>query len=487
MIIRFLYGKHLKRKHAFFLGAFVFMGLFFPLFAPASDFYVDNAVSGSGTGTIASPFKTIQEGINVLSPGDRLMIRGDSSGQQYTDPISLPIDGTGGNPITVMAYLDEKVILLGTSGERLNINKDYWDFESLIFDQANVLADVIAVNGSQINLRKLVVRNGRREGISIEKASFVTIEDSYIHNFMWIDGGLRKDAHCIMIDTDRSSTITDIKILRNIIEGCSGDGIQIYGDTGQSIATYAKNIEITGNTFIDGTSAQSELTENALDFKAGDTVLVKDNIMRGYTNNKTIVVQKGCRNITIQGNTISDGDRAIEMRQEGGADFIQLNNSIKNNVIYNMASYALAFDGVKNISVVNNTLVNIGGNSFRFESTLGASSPSVDGGIIKNNLVYQSGSPRIKDAFSNLDIAYNGWFQASEGGMSQGSDTTGSNPLFIDETIDDYRLQSISAAVNAGVNVGTIFFESAPDLGAFEYNPGGDTTPPDPPSGVSVE
>ncbi len=486
-MIRFLYEILLKRDTVFSLGGFVFMGLFFPSFAHTGDFYVDNTTGLSGDGTISSPFKTIQEGIDVLSPGDRLMIRGDTTGQVYSETLSFSVSGNASQTITMRAYENEKVILTGSSGSRFNIREDYWIIENLIIDQADLPADAIRVNGNNIIFRNLEIRNGRREGIAIQVASFITIEDSYIHDFMRIESGVRIDAHCIIIETDRSDSITDIKILRNTIERCSGDGIQIFGTTGQSISEYAKNVEIIGNTFIDGTAAQSNLTENALDFKAGDTVLVKDNIMQGYTNNKTIVVQKGCRNITIQGNTISDGDRAIEMRQEGGTAFIQLNNSIKNNVIYNMASYALAFDGVKDISVINNTLLNIGGNSFRFESTLGASSPSVDGGMIKNNLVYQSGSTRIKDAFSNIDIAYNGWFQASAGGLSQASDTTGTDPLFVEESTNNYRLQSISPAVNAGVNVGTVFFESAPDLGAFEYNPGGDTTAPDAPTGVSVE
>jgi len=106
--------------------------------------------------------------------------------------------------------------------------------------------------------------------------------------------------------------------------------------------------------------------------------------------------------------------------------------------------------------------------------------------MIKNNLVYQSGSTRIKAAFSNLDIEYNGWFQSSAGALGQASDTTDSNPLFADETTEDYRLQALNTAVNAGVDVGTAFFESAPDLGAFEYNSGGDTTPPDAPTGLRV-
>ena len=486
-MIKFLYDILLKKKMLSFAAASFFASVCFSSAVNASDYYVNNAVSVSGDGSLTSPFKTIQEGIDALVPGDILHIRGDSTGQIYNESISFSVSGNAAQAVTMRGYENEKVILTGTSGSRFNIREDYWVIENLIIDQANIAADAVRVNGNNITFRNLEIRNGRREGIAIQVASFITIEDSYIHDFMWIDSGTRIDAHCILIETDRSPDITDIKILRNTIERCSGDGIQIFGTTGQDISEYAKNVEIIGNTFIDGTAAQSNLTENALDFKAGDTVLVKDNTMRGYTNSKTVVVQKGCRNITFTGNIISDGDRGIEMRQEGGVDFIQLNNSIKNNVIYDMASYALAFDGLKNLTLVNNTLVNIGGRSFRFESTLGASSPSVDGGMIKNNLVYQSASPSIKDAFSNLDIAFNGWFQAGAGDLSQSSDTTGTDPLFVNEATNDYRLQALSSAVNAGVDVGAPFFESAPDLGAFEYNPGGDTTPPDPPTGVSVE
>lgn len=457
-----------------------------PIFA--ADYYVNNQVTSSGNGTIDFPFKSIQEGINLLSPGDILLIRGDrgdTTGQVYTDSISLPISGTGIAPITVKANASEKVVITGSSGTRLNINRNYWIFEKIIFDQAYILADAIRINGHHITLRELEIRNGQREGISIENAAFVTIEDAYIHDFMWIDAGTRRDAHCIMIDTDRSPIISDIKISRNTIERCSGDGIQIFGVTGQSVTTYAKNIEISENIFIDGTT-QSGLTENALDFKAGDTVLVKGNTMSGYINNKTIVVQKGCRNIMIEGNIIHDGLSGIEMRQEGGAAYIQENNSIIRNLIYDMSSYALKFDGVRNITVLNNTLVNIGTDSFRFESGL-SGTPSADGGLIKNNLVYASGSPRVKDAYANLSVSHNGWFQVGAGAMSKGDDTTGSDPFFIDLSNDDYRLQAQSPAIDAGTPAGLGFAGAAPDLGAFEHNAGQDTTPPSAPTGLTVQ
>ncbi len=454
-----------------------------PLFA--ADYYTDNRVSSSGNGSNTSPFKSIQEGIDRLSPGDTLLIRGNSVGLIYNEGLSLPINGNTTQEMIVKAYPNEKVVITGTAGTRLNLNRDYWVFQDLTVDQGNATSDAIKVNGDHIVLRNLEIRNGQREGISIENATFITIEDSYIHNFFWIDGGTRRDAHCIMIDTDRSPSITDIMIRGNTIEKCSGDGIQIFGETGQAITSYAKNIQILDNVFIDG-SSQSGQTENALDFKAGDTVLVKGNTMTGYKNNKTIVVQKGCRNITIEENRIGDGLSGIEMRQEGGASFIQENNSVIKNIIYDMTSYALKFDGLKNLTVVNNTLVNIGSNAFRFESGLGGSVPSVDGGLMKNNLVYLSGNPSIKSPFSNLDISHNGWFQSSAGSLSHGSDTSGSDPLFEGLGSHDYRLKTGSPAIDAGTLAGFNYNGSAPDLGALEHNPGQDTTPPSTPTGLQI-
>jgi len=454
----------------------------YPVYVEALEYYVDNTFATSGNGTISAPFTSIQEGIDHLVPGDTLLIRGNSTGRSYSESLAISVAGNPSQVISVKGYPNEKVILTGTTGGRVNADEDYWVFENLIIDQAGIAADAIRVNGNHITFRNLEVRNGTREGISIEKATFFTLEDSYIHDFVWIDAGTRRDAHCIMIDTDRSPSISDIKIVRNTIERCSGDGIQIFGVSGQSISTYAKNVEITDNTFIDGTT-QAGLTENALDFKAGDNVLVKGNTMSGYKNDKTIVVQKGCRNITLDGNVIRDGLSGIEMRQEGGALFIQENNSIIRNLIHDMSSYALKFDGVKNITVINNTLVNIGTDSFRFESGI-SGTPSADGGLIKNNLVYAAGRPNIKAAYSNIAVSHNGWFQVGAGDMSSGNDVTGSDPSFIDSSNDDYRLQSSSPAIDAGTPVGLAFAGAAADLGAFEHNAGQDTTPPSAPTGL---
>jgi hypothetical protein len=434
----------------------------------ARDFYVDNTVSANGNGTIGAPFRTIQEGLSRLTAGDTLWLRGNAQGRVYKETLSLSTSGTAAQPITVRVYPNEKAVLTGTSGTRIMINKDYWTFDGLIIDQANLPARTINIAAKHIVIKNAEIRNGQRDGISIGNAAFVTIQDSYIHNFMRIENGQRVDAHCIVLNTGASQTTTDIKIYRNRIERCSGDGIQIYGVTGQPISTYAKNIEIIDNTFTDGTT-EPGLTENALDFKAGDTVVVRGNTMTGYQNNKTIVVQKGCRNIMVEYNILSHGLSGIEMRQEGGINFLQENPRVLGNIVHHMSTYALKFDGVVNATVVHNTLAYVGAEPFRFESTLGSSTPSVKGGLIKNNLVYMaSASPRLKAPLANVDVGYNGWFQASAGDFSRSTDTKGPDPFFVNPAIDDYHLRLGSTAIDVGTPVGLVFFGLAPDLGALE-------------------
>lgn len=454
--------------------------------ADAAEYYVDGRVSASGSGTQDAPLKTIQEGLARLAPGDTLWIRGSATGQVYRETLSLPTSGTAAAPISVRVFPGEKVILTGTSGVRLNINRDHWIFDGLVIDQANIAADAVKINARHIVIRNAEIRNGQREGISIENASFVTIEHSYIHDFMWLSPS-RQDAHCILIDTSANPSITDITIRRNTIERCSGDGAQIFGETGQPISTYAKNIRFLDNTFIEGTTTPG-LTENALDFKAADTVLVAGNRMTGYKNNKTIVVQKGCRNIVIDNNIISNGLSGIEMRQEGGVAFLQENNRVTRNVIHQMTSFALKFDGLVGLTVANNTFVNIGGEAFRFDSTAGGSTPAVSGGLVKNNLAYAVASPPSgASLLVAVDVGHNGWFQASAGALARPTDTTGTDPRFVDPARGDFRLAAGSIAIDRGVDVGLPFAGAAPDLGAFEHDLAGDTIPPAPPVGLRVQ
>lgn len=441
--------------------------------AGAADYYVDNSVSNSGSGTISSPLRTIQEGLNRMSAGDVVWVRGNSTGRVYNETPSLPISGTASQRLALRAYPGERVVLTGSSGTRLSIDRDYWIIDGFVIDQAGLAADAVKINGSHIVLQNCEIKNGTREGISIERTSDTTIQDCSIHDFMWIDNGTRNDAHCIMVVTSATSTLSGILIQRNTIRRCSGDGTQVFGVTDQPISSYAKNISFLNNVFEEGNSVAG-LTENALDFKAADGVTVRGNTMTGYINNKSIVVQKGCRNFVIEDNTLANGLSGIELRQEGGSSYIQQNQRVVGNVIRDMSSYAIKVDGVRNGTIANNTFVNIGSNSFRFESSL-SGIPSLDGGLLANNLSYEAGSPSGTSLLSGVTVGFNGWFQASADGLSSPTDVAGTNPGFVDANSKNFHLTSSSPCIDKGTTlVGRPYSGLAPDLGAFEFG----TTPP---------
>jgi hypothetical protein len=180
----------------------------------AAEYYADNAVATSGSGSIGAPFGSIQEGLDQLGPGDVLWIRGSAAGRVYAETPTLGVSGTASQPIALKAYPGEKVILTGTSGTRINLTKDYWVIDGITIDQANIPADCVRINASHVTIQGCEIMNGQREGISIERGSDITIQDCLIHDFVWIDNGARVDAHCIQIDSGVSTTVTGVTIQR---------------------------------------------------------------------------------------------------------------------------------------------------------------------------------------------------------------------------------------------------------------------------------
>jgi len=394
---------------------------------------------------VAKPGDRLSAKIAALQPGDTLLLRGGI----YNEKLTLPRSGSAGKLITIRAYAGEKPVI-ATNGAVLNLNKDFWLIEGLIFDQQKDSTDAVPVSGSNNIIRRCEFRNGSRDCIDGSgKSRNNIIEQCTIHDFIWKRGN---DAHGIVLNPGARDWI----IRNNTIYNCGGDCIQLYADDKTSIASYSKNITITGNVLYTKLGADSE---NALDFKGVDSCLVEANEMYGFAN-KAWVTQKGCRNITGRYNRIHDSQRGMEFRGEGGKT--QANIRLHKNVLYNIQDfYAIKFDGVTNVEIANNTIANVKAACFRVEGQ------GVLGGFFRNNLIFQTEAPSLSGPF-NLQVDYNGWFKTAAKNLSGNGDRTGDEPRFENVAAFNFKLQTGSPAIDAGVNVGLSFKGSAPDLGAHE-------------------
>jgi hypothetical protein len=100
-----------------------------------TSYYVATTGDDGDAGTIGAPFATIQKGVDMLSAGDTLYIRGGT----YDEEVKLvALTGTSANRITITDYNDETVTLDGTeeitsswevhSGNiyKTTLSKDIW-------------------------------------------------------------------------------------------------------------------------------------------------------------------------------------------------------------------------------------------------------------------------------------------------------------------------------------------------------------------------
>jgi Right handed beta helix region len=217
------------------------------------------------------------------------------------------------------------------------------------------------------------------------------------------------------------------------------------------------NAVIKNNTIYSTLGANSE---NGFDLKGGVDITVKQKDIYGFTQNRAVVVQKGAKNMRLEGNRIHDSARGVEFRWEAGS--FRHNITVTWNVFFNITGqYALNFDCVVNVEVIHNTFHNNAGNSIRVEHK------GIIGGIIRKNLIYLSGAPRISGRLV-ADDSHNGWFTSSAGPLTSSQDTVGADPLFWDVLAKDFRLISTSPAIDRGTPVGIPYRGLAPDLGAFE-------------------
>ena len=105
-----LNGKYRMKKHSALIVLFLALSLF--SVAEAAEYFVSLTGNDKNAGTKEAPFLTITTGIEQLQAGDTLYLRG---GEYYitSNVVMYTTQGTAENPIRIMNYNDEDVIIKG--------------------------------------------------------------------------------------------------------------------------------------------------------------------------------------------------------------------------------------------------------------------------------------------------------------------------------------------------------------------------------------
>lgn len=386
-------------------------------------------------------YASIGDAVQVAAAGDVIRVYpGD-----YVEDLSLDGSGAQGSPIRIESVEPLQATVRG----RIQIDGSDWELADLtIISPPDV--DGVQIDGSRILIEGVDLFGGTRDGIDGGGID-VTIRDSLIHDF---DAG-DSDAHCIVLNPGAENWV----IADNALYDCSGDGVQLFS---QGAERTIINTTIERNQ-IYYTGAISR-TENAVDVKNADGLVIRSNVMWGFGDNKTLVFQKGPANIEVTCNEMSEGFTGVEFRGEDGGTIESI--VFAHNLMVGFEQYALKFDGTVGAEVFNNTFVDIDGDGLRLEEA------SLQQGVIQNNLWVNATQIESDGEFT---ADHNGFWMVADNEI--GSDSDVADDPMLDA---NYRLVAGSPLIDAGVDVGLPFGGASPDIGWDEVDGQPCAAAPDP-------
>jgi MYXO-CTERM domain-containing protein len=374
------------------------------------------------------PHTTITSAVAAAAPGDVIRIHAGV----YTEDLDLAKSGEPNGPITLQPAGDGAAEIHG----QIALSGDFWEIRDLILVGPSG-KDAVKLTGNDNRIVGVDLSGGDRDGID-GAGKNNEIRGSSIHDF---DAGLN-DAHCIVLNPGAEGWV----IAENDLHDCSGDAIQLYS------AGFARDIldtRIEGNSMY--YTGAIERMENAVDVKNADGLEITGNRMWGFSQNKTMVFQKGPIHVRADCNVLYDGFTGVEFRAEDGGTVEDV--IFTRNLMHDFSEYALKFDGTEGAQVHSNTFADVASDGLRIEGL------GLGGGTVRNNLWVRTGSVDP----GSFDADHNGFFDTGSVGITSPSDVQ-ADPL-LDA---DYHLAPGSPMIDAGADAGLPFAGSAPDIGMFE-------------------
>ena len=358
-----------------------------------SIFYVAKSGSDGNSGSITSPWLTIQHAANSVTAGATVYVE---SGV-YNESVNFPSSGKASNRITFANYPGQSPIIDGSGLSATGIqglinivSQSYITIEGFeIRNYTTTKADVapagIWVTGSGTGVQLLnndvhdittkIEKTGNAYGIAVygteaEPIKQITISGNQVHNL--------KTGSSESVNVD--GNVTHFTVTNNVIHdndniGFDAIGGEGLGPPGHDRASYG---EVSGNTIYNISGIKNPGEGNSYDADG--------------------LYCDGCQYVVFERNLVYNCDLNIEVAAEHGG----LNGSyvtVRNNVFYDGYTVGMSIGGYGNctegdrgcgssdhVVIVNNSLYNNntknGGGEFQIQYRAGATN------IFQNNIVY---------------------------------------------------------------------------------------------------
>jgi len=399
-------------------------------------YYIDTANGNDNNdGSYNTPWRTITFAKNAVSSGDTIIVRpGDYSSE---GTISLTNGGAAGNMITIKSEPRRQAVIA-----KLNINAPYIRIEA--FEITNDIdgreGGGIIINSDNIEIIDNYIHHIWYMGISSPGSNNVYIADNYMYHVgfgMVIDGN-----DWIVENNEIERLFQSVPIAQG---GSDADFSRFFGRN-----------HIIRNNYFHG-NVQSEIGDAHTD------CFQTYNVGGSFAHNITIEKNR-CEGFFIQG---------VIARTSTTGYLTDI--KIRNNIFAGNGNNAWGVMGqnLEDVVIVNNVISNI-----RWYG-VGLNDAS-DNAVIMNNIFYNIAGEVYYSQGANLNGDYNIIYGGGSTPHIGAHDLVGVNPLFVNPAIFDFRLQSNSPAINAGINtsiygviediVGTFRPQGAGyDIGAYEY------------------
>jgi len=485
--------------------AIIFLATVFRIVAQ-TNYYVDGANGNdlnNGT-SLATAWKTIQKACNAATPNSNVQIKAGT----YNENIIVNVNGTSGNPITFRNYLNDVVLIDGTSTLGTTMltltNKNYLNFQNLTIQN-------LTVNNAQ---GVLIETTGANTSTTLLFKNITIKSIKWVNNSATIPTANNNAQG--LIAYGRDGGITNITIdscqIFNCILGFS-EAVSLDGNVN---GFKIKNCQVHDNTNIgiliagNYNVSSNPLTDHARNGLVTNNICYKNVSL--YATSAGIYVDGG-KNTLVEKNTSYENGTGIEIgcEENGTTDSI----TVKNNLIYNNQVTGLYVGGyttlttgqVLNSILRNNTLFQ---NNSINDGTGELAISKASNCKFENNIFYTNNQnvlmsvDNISPQTNNI-LNYNCWytsladsnniivnwktltytsFSSYRTGTAQESNSIYNNPTLVNPTlpIPDLHLLSNSPSINKGnpstlISSGETDYEGnmrviggIVDIGAYEFN-----------------